>query len=178
MMLTLTARLSWGPWLGWVATQLYVPWSSGPTSGRSSTGPGGRGRGLPWLGKEGQETIKSPVHTSHTSVLASTSSDTLVPPRLPLHEPLALQIANYVSCYLPAPSLVTHILDPVDLRWGLGGGFTGQGHGTTRSYCSPFWLYHQLDFLHWHSIWGWEGDGVESPTCVWSQWPRAEPSPS
>ena len=55
MMLTLTARLSWGPWLGWVATQLYVPWSSGPTSGRSSTGPGGRGRGLasaePWAAR-------------------------------------------------------------------------------------------------------------------------------
>lgn len=70
------------------------------------------------------------------------------------------------------------ILDPVDLRWGLGGGFTGQGHSTTRSYCSPFWLYHQLDFLQWHSVWGWEGDGVESPTCVWSQWPQAEPFPS
>lgn len=74
------------------------------------------------------------------------------------------------------PFQVTHVLDPVDLKGGLGRGFTGHGHGTTRSYCSTFWLYHQLD-LQRHRLWGW-GHEVESYTSVWPLWPWALTLPS
>lgn len=116
------------------------------------------------MGGGGQEAITTQVHTSSLSGPH---------PQIPCLLPQLLAGLCMRPCppgcqlrlCLPAPPQVTHVLDPVDLRRGLGGGFTGQGHSTTRSHCSAFRLHHQLDLWR-HRLRGWGGMRLRvTPLC-------------
>lgn len=127
----------------------------------SSTGLGGWGRGVPWVGRGQQEPIYNLcLCTPHSCLCPHILRYPVfllssLPPSLSMSSlPPTCQLC--ISTAQP-PFQVTHILDPVDLWRGLGGSFTGQGHSTTKSYCSTFWLHHQLDLVQRHRLWGWEG---------------------
>lgn len=118
---------------------------------------GGQGQGCA-LGGGGQEAVTTRLHIPCSCLCLHiyTHLSSSPAPCLPLSvSPRPPSCPLRISTSQP-PLQVTHILDPVDLRRRLGRGFTGQGHGPTRSYGSTFRVHHQLD-LQRHRLWGWEG---------------------
>ena len=128
----------------------------------SSTGLERWGRGVPWVGKGQQEAIYNlcsctPSSCLHLHMLRyPVFLPSSLPPSVSMSPLAPLLPVMYLFTSQP-PFRVTHILDPVDLWRGLGVSFTGQGHSTTKSYCSTFRLHHQLDLVQRHRLWGWEG---------------------